>query len=234
MPRKRIIIKKDFDREANFLKDFDMIYFINLENRKDRLENIQKKIDPKGVKTSRIEAIKRDIGAIGCGLSHIKTLKDAQKKGFKRILVLEDDFIFCKSLSVIEKNINSLLEIDFNICLLAGNIYSSKKLERGGSIASLSRSAGSREGTRDIDEALNVQTTSAYIINSNFYQTLIDNFEKSIQTMNENYKYGQAEIDVGWKKLQGEGKKFYIFNPKLGKQMISYSDIEKKITNYNC
>jgi len=219
MPRRRIIKKEDFSREANFLKDFDMIYFINLEKRKDRLESILKevkKIDPKGVKTTRIEAIKNDNGAIGCGLSHIKTLKEAQKKGYKKILILEDDFIFCKPLSVIEKSIESLFKIDFNICLLSGNIKSCKRFED------------------NIFEALDVQTTSSYIIESKFYQTLIDNFEKSVDIMKKEYKYGQAEIDVSWKKLQGEGKKFYIFNPKLGKQMTSYSDIEKRITNYNC
>jgi len=62
---------------------------------------------------------------------------------------------------------------------------------------------------------------------------LIDNFEKSVDIMKKEYKYGQAEIDVSWKNYK-EKVKIYIFNPKLGKQMTSYSDIEKRITNYNC
>ena len=222
MPRRRIIIKKDITlSNESFLDKIDKIYFINLENRKDRLNSITneiKKIDPKNIKTKRIEAVKKDVGAIGCGLSHIKALKDAIENNHNHIIILEDDFIFVKELKEINNSINYLFKYfeDYKICLLSGNIYKARKKKE------------------IIWEALEVQTTSGYIINSNFYQVLIDNFQSAIDIMEKNYRYGQAEIDVQWKKLQGREKKFYIFNPKLGKQLNGYSDIERRHVKYNC
>jgi glycosyl transferase family 25 len=219
MPRRRIIRKKE--NINNFLDKIDKIYYINLENRKDRLESITneiKKIDPRNIKTKRIEAVKKDVGAIGCGLSHIKALKDAQENNYDNVIILEDDFTFIRGLEEINNSINYLFKYfdDYNICLLSGNIYKARKKKDM------------------IWEALEVQTTSGYIINSKFYQVLIDNFQEAINTMEKNYRYGQAEIDIQWKRLQGREKKFYIFNPKLGKQLDGYSDIEKKEVRYNC
>ena len=42
---------------------------------------------------------------------------------------------------------------------------------------------------------------------------------------------GKYCIDMYWKKLQDE--RWYIVNPKFGKQRESFSDIQCKITNYN-
>lgn len=40
----------------------------------------------------------------------------------------------------------------------------------------------------------------------------------------------ELHIDIYWKKLQND--KWYVTNPVLGYQRESYSDIEKRITNY--
>ena len=37
--------------------------------------------------------------------------------------------------------------------------------------------------------------------------------------------------DVLWQKIQNNNK-WYAFSPKLGKQIVSYSDIEKKVVDY--
>lgn len=220
--RKKVIKIKNQDiKKEDFLKQIDKIYFINLEERKDRLESIQKelrKIDPQLLKTERINAVKKDRGAIGCGLSHIKALEDALEKKYKRVILLEDDFVFVKDKEDINLSLNYLFQnfSDFNICLLAGNINSCRRLNN------------------KIAECLNVQTTSGYIISQEFIPLLLNNFKEAVKIMENNYRYGQAEIDQTWKKLQGKDKKFYIFNPKLGKQLNGYSDIEKRNVKYNC
>jgi len=219
MPRKRVIIKIEGDFK-NFLNNIDQILFINLDERKDRLKLIEEeltKISPNLEKVTRIKAEKKEIGAIGCGLSHIKALELALEKDYKNIIILEDDFEFEKNEKLLNTKINYLFEeVDFNICCLSGNIKSIKKYKNG------------------IYHAIDVQTTSAYIIKKEFYQTLINNFKEGIETMEKNYKYGQAEIDVQWKKLQNIENKFFIFNPRLGKQRGGFSDIEKRYTNYGC
>ena len=222
MPFRKKVIKKHLPLvESDILSFIDHILYINLDSRKDRLSSITnevKKIDPEGLKTTRISAIKHEQGAIGCGLSHIKALELAKEKDYENIIVLEDDYIFKKEVKDIKYNFNLLFQkySDYNICLLAGNI---KRIKRGND---------------NISQCLNVQTTSGYIINKRFYQTLIDNFKRATEKMLKRYRYGEAEIDQSWKSLQGVDKKFYIFYPKLGQQMASYSDIENRPTDYGC
>lgn len=224
MPRRRINLKKKeniIESTKDILSLVDKIYFINLNDRKDRLEEIQgelNKIDPQRIKTSRIEAIKKENGKLGCALSHLKALKEAQKNNYKNVLILEDDFQITKSKEMIEYSFNYLFDNfkDFNICLLAGNVYKQRKK------------------TDVVYECYNVQTTSSYIIQSHFYQTLIDNFQEAVNKLENNPPGGKAEIDIEWKKLQGRDSKFYIFRNKLGKQRSGYSDIEKRHVDYNC
>ena len=56
------------------------VFYINLKHRKDRYDNVQKQMKwwPKN-KIIRIDAIKHEDGALGCGLTHIKALKHAKK-----------------------------------------------------------------------------------------------------------------------------------------------------------
>lgn len=85
---------------------FDQIYVINLPHRKDRrremeLELARIGIDLPNSKVWFYPAVRPDeasgfpsIGARGCFLSHLGILKDAEARGLKRILILEDDTNF--------------------------------------------------------------------------------------------------------------------------------------------
>jgi len=224
MPRRKLhITKKNLEANPskNILDLIDKIIFINLEDRKDRLSQIQTeidKIDPERSKTIRLEAIKKDNGKLGCALSHIKALKNAQENNYKNVLILEDDFEFTKSKEMVNYNLSYLFDNfnDFNICLLAGNI------------------AKCRKKTDIIYECHDVQTTSSYIVQGHFLEKLIETFQTAADKLLHNPPNGTAEIDVEWKKIQGKDSKFYIFRNKLGKQRSGYSDIEKRHVNYNC
>lgn len=92
----------------------DAILYINLAHRTDRKEHILHEIHKICKDTSkihRIDAIKKEAGALGCGLSHIKTLEFAiEHPEWNTILVLEDDFTF-KSSNTAE--INNDIELIF-------------------------------------------------------------------------------------------------------------------------
>lgn len=79
---------KDVDRKVD-------LCFINLDHRKDRLENIQRQVlpflEPHVNSVHRISATKHQNGAKGCTRSHIKTLDFALNSGFEHTLILEDD-----------------------------------------------------------------------------------------------------------------------------------------------
>ena len=86
---------------------FDKIYCINLSSRKDRWDNCEKQFIDFNIldKVQKFEAVKfnnKNLSAkanaqIGCTLSHYNILKEAAKKKYSKILVLEDDFSFTKS-----------------------------------------------------------------------------------------------------------------------------------------
>ena len=105
------------------MSGIDRIFFINLDHRTDRRVEIENELDIKGLEYERFPAIRHEtIGGVGCGRSHIGVLRLAKERGYKRILVLEDDFMFTTdSLDIIKK----LDDITFDVCLLSCNLLDS-------------------------------------------------------------------------------------------------------------
>lgn len=69
-------------------------YWINLDNRQDRQENMAKLFVELGMNnTERVSAIEAQPYFYGCGMSHIKTLKKGLEHGLP-FLVLEDDVAY--------------------------------------------------------------------------------------------------------------------------------------------
>ncbi len=89
---------------------FDAIYLINLPERKDRKRELERELLSVGLQADNprlmwIQAVRPleagefpSIGARGCFLSHFKCLQSAFENGHGRILILEDDACFPRSL----------------------------------------------------------------------------------------------------------------------------------------
>lgn len=76
---------------------FDNIYIINLEHRTDRWQHCEEQMAKHNFIAEKFKAIGiSDLikGWQACTLSHIAVLEDAKSRGFSRILILEDDFVF--------------------------------------------------------------------------------------------------------------------------------------------
>lgn len=80
----------------------DIVMYINLDNRKDRMYDMERELLRVGIpqhKLIRISAVRNtDCGALGCTCSHIKCLQLARKRGWNRVMILEDDFNFMLSI----------------------------------------------------------------------------------------------------------------------------------------
>ena len=80
------------------MEGIDAVLYINLEHRSDRKEHLLKELSKFNLpedKVYRIDAIKHNIGQLGCAKSHVKALEFAQSHSeWERVLVLEDDFTF--------------------------------------------------------------------------------------------------------------------------------------------
>jgi GR25 family glycosyltransferase involved in LPS biosynthesis len=116
----------------------DNIYLINMDKDIDRLEKVKKECDIVNIKFERFPGVKitdlsqnildkyipEDIqkygtnGMIGCGLSHLFIWKDAIKKNYNNILILEDDVTFTNNFNEILQNAMNELPNDYDILYL--------------------------------------------------------------------------------------------------------------------
>ena len=195
----------------------DAILYINLAHRTDRKEHILQEIGKlcqDSSKIHRIDAIKKDPGALGCGLSHVNALEYALAHEWKYVLVLEDDFTFREGF---EDRIRDLLSWDIDVGLLSFNPNRFESIERHGGI----------------HKVLYSQTTSSYLITRTYLPTLLQNFIESTTDMANRGKQHDNCIDIHWTLLQPKGN-WYAIVPAIGYQYDNYSDIEGQHTAYGC
>jgi len=201
------------------------VYYINLIHRKDRKIHIETQLNkinyPKN-KIFRIDAIKHKNGATGCSLSHIKALKEAKKSNNNYSIILEDDFEWVNS-NIVNEYLNKInnLKYEWNVILLSCN---------GGIILNKIKE------NNCFNSINNCGTASGYIIKHSYIDTLLDlwiinvNHRIKNNINPEHPEHHQTACDVSWKQLQD--KSWLITDPKLGKQIKSYSDIQKRIVDY--
>lgn len=197
-------------------------FFINLSERPDRLSHVTQELAKMEIEGERVNAIKMSNGAIGCSLSHIKCLELAKEKNFPFVFICEDDITFLNPQELKEKLIKfgsfpQLVDC-FDVLIIGGNNLPPYTL---------------------IDDfcikITNCQTTTGYIVNKHYYDTLINNFKKSTELFiknNTKESKKQYAIDIYWKKLQICGNWFMVYPPSVT-QYQNYSNIEEKETNYS-
>jgi hypothetical protein len=82
----------------------------------------------------------------------------------------------------------------------------------------------------NVSRAINVQTTSGFIVHNRFYDSLIRVWEEGLQNLidTDNRQYS---LDICWKALQPSSQ-WFLMNRRIGVQRESYSDIEYKVMDY--
>jgi glycosyl transferase family 25 len=112
---------------SSSMKSFDDIkhaFYINLEHRTDRNEHVINQLTTLGLPSfQRFNAIKMENGAVGCSMSHLKILEDAQKNNLDHVLIMEDDITFLDP-ELFKTNLNTFLSRqgkNWDVILLAGN-----------------------------------------------------------------------------------------------------------------
>jgi glycosyl transferase family 25 len=201
----------------NSLDDIKNAFYINLEHRTDRKEHVENELNNIGIEPTRFNAIKMTNGAVGCSLSHLKILEDAKKNQLDHILIVEDDITFLNP-SLFKTQINKFFELHNNkwdVILFAGNNMPPFEI---------------------IDDTCvkvsRCQTTTGYLVNGHYINVLISNIKMGlthlINSPTEAVKYA---IDKFWFVLQNNSD-WYLITPLTVVQREDYSDIEKRVTNY--
>ena len=199
------------------LDDITNAFYINLEHRTDRKEHVENELSNIGIKASRFNAIKMTNGAIGCSMSHLKLLENAKKNQLSHILIVEDDITFLHP-SLFKTQIHKFFELhnnNWDVILFAGN------------------NMPPFEVIDDTCVKVNrCQTTTGYLVNGHYINVLISNIKMGLTHLinkpNESVKYA---IDKFLFVLQNNSK-WYLITPLTVVQREDYSDIEKRITNY--
>lgn len=192
--------------------------YINLDYRTDRLEHVQEELDKIGIKESaeRFPAVKMEKGNVGCTLSHIKCIDLAKSRGWPYVFICEDDITFTdpgRFLSSLREFSQSVCE--WNMVIIGGN-----------------NCPPFQPITDCYARVFNIQTTTGYIVNSNYYDILLNNFKEGLsKLMREPEKKKQYSLDIYWKTLQSMGLWFLITPPTVI-QYYDYSDIEEKVVDY--
>jgi hypothetical protein len=191
-------------------------------SRPDRNEEIRNEINKVGLlnKTTRINGVQEipGRGSLGCTKSHIIALETFINSGHNNCIIFEDDFIFVKNLELVKKQFYKLFtnQIDYDLVML----------EKG-------NSKSVRNNTYNfLLTSICTKHSGGYLIKKEFAPVLLQNFKESAELLEQDYQnkiphYQHKDhiLDHYWCKLQGKNKKWYIFNPIIGKQSNSQSNI---------
>lgn len=207
-------------REFEINSYFDNIYCINLDNRKDRWEKAAKNMEIAGICAERFSGIEgasldfvpkiedeeassmagniENSAALGCLLTHLKVVKDAKSKGYKKILILEDDVLFSKDFA---KEAAAAAEKDWKMLYLGASQFDWSGISPEDGFYRCKNTLG----------------TFAYALDCSIYDNVIKEFER----MDRSADNALASVQ---KRIEG----CYVFFPNIAISDVSDSDIRKE------
>jgi glycosyl transferase family 25 len=167
---------------------------------------------------ARFSAIRDDNnGAIGCTKSHIECIQIAKNIGWDHVLIFEDDALFIHP-EVLVHQVSSFLSRfrdEWDVVLLGGNNMKEYSITNEYSV-----------------KVSWCQTTTGYLVKSNYYDTLINNFKNSVEKLiKQPQNHHLYAVDQYWTKLQYIDN-WFLITPVTVVQRDDYSDIEKRMTTY--
>lgn len=199
------------------------VLYINLDTRPDREIHILQELSKIGITLPhRFPAIKMQNGAIGCTMSHIKCLEMAKSKQWSQVMICEDDAVFSNP-DVLIRSMHEFQQdmqrqsspTQWDVVLIgANNVPPYHKI------------------SDHYVRVSNAQTTTCYIVNEHYYDTLIDNFRSGVlRLMKQPSNKRNYAIDIYWKSLQPIHK-WYLLIPLTVYQKEDFSNIEDRVVNY--
>lgn len=236
-------------------KSIPKIFYINLDERKDRREHMEKLLQ--GYDFERVSAIKHEDGYIGCAKSHIICLQIARARKLDKVIILEDDFMFHKNnnfnnIKLPEKYIygsiidtpeqikdkselskkeikqlkkNQLLFDKTKLC--SAKKIKTKKMEYD--ILLLCNLIKKREKiNHTFSRVYQAEWTSGHLIKNTLYNDLIKNLQEGIESRLKEGKSRENNLDIYWNKLFKDYK-CICHNKTFATQKEGYSDIKKEI-----
>lgn len=192
-------------------KQIEKVVYINLEERRDRRLEIEQvlSIFPPD-KVLRFNAFKHRNGLIGCGMSHIGVIELAIENKWNNVLIVEDDMVWNMP-NVGYPIFNKLVANQFDVLCLGGACV---------------------DYDRATYKAKYVSTTTAYLVNKHYYQTLLETFKEGLEKLIlDESKHSSYALDRIWLKLIGRDN-WFVIQPTLCMQKPGFSNITNGFVNY--
>jgi len=197
---------------------FDGIFFINLDRRKDRLEQITKQLNIVEINAERISAIDGNEldpdpkigngwnhkGVAGCALSHRKIIQLAKSRGYKNFLVIEDDTIFSDTFGEDLKFFMKQIPDDWDMIYFGGNHL-----------------GGLKPVDVNVGRCQHTLTTNMYAMKHTLYDIVLNAISETVEGL-------EMPVDVLYTKIQNGPYNCYAAKPQLVWQGSIFSDIENK------
>ena len=198
------------------MKNFDKIYCINMDSRKDRWNQAKEEFEKNGIEVERVSAVegaKLNIefppemkeGAVGCSLSHLYVMKMAKQLGLDNYLVLEDDVKFIDNFSEIFPQIITQVPDDWDMLYLGGQHIHGRNIQ---------------EVTSNIYKCEYTLTTHSFAIRNTVYDLFIDKLIDITKPCDVHFAEEHKNINA------------YVCIPHLTWQREGYSDVEGQNVNY--
>ena len=202
---------------SSFTTLVEHTFYINLAHREDRKAQVIAELAKLDICGNRFNAVKTTNGAIGCTISHLKCLEQADANSWPYVFVCEDDILFLNP-ALVRANVDQLLAAvgdNWDVLILGGNAV--PPYQPLGNFAV---------------KVVNCQTTTGYIVRRPFYKPLIENIREGLaQFMRNPEDKRQFAIDIYWKRLQA-AHRWYMIVPPTVIQREGFSDVESRDTNY--
>jgi glycosyl transferase family 25 len=212
----------------------DAVVYINLDDRTDRKAEITAELQAVGIpdeKIHRLSAVKRSWGVLGCALSHESVMRFIVERGWKRVLILEDDAGFeyksrdrwntgvADIAKLLTSSGDSNLDSTWDVVFMGGFIRDPTGPEK--------------TAYPTLWRTRNTSCLHAYIVRGEYAKKILSHIEASNQMlMKHPPNVKQYYVDNAMPKLM-EHDRWFISIPTLAYQRESYSDIEGKNANQN-
>ena len=207
----------------------DKVVYINLDYRTDRRISMEKFLRDGRIpedKVLRFSATKHEVGPVGAYMSHIAVLKLAKTNSWKRVLILEDDVMWKNFDSDYDRLCKLIETPGWDVCMLGGVYIDTSPPRINASFSGYS-----------------------YIVQSHYYDTLLDNMEEGLRKRFEfangmqrisfrpknNIEYFHRlknnwyALDVYWMKLQMRDNWIGMIEPMCDHDFDSDSDVSSSL-----
>lgn len=200
---------------------FDKIIYINLKERHDRKQSIEKELHSLGVpgqKIYRLDARRHLLGEIGRAQSHLQAMETAIIENWGHVLILEDDMAFQKDADSLERLngfLKTLQSVNWHCALLSARY----------------RKVITLKSTNRIVKPLDALSTCAYAVHADYRAMLRECFAAAVERLRKGGEEDQHAIDIAWLPLM-QNHSWIGMYPVAGHQTPGRSDIKGDVVDY--